>query len=782
MTKIFITSGTTFTAPMDWPGIADEVECIGGGGGGGISGAHVGTGGGGGGYSKALNITIANGDPLQIGQGGPSNTHGTDTFLGSSMAAALCGAKGGLTGIVGVAGLGGQASAGVGSTKYSGGTGGGKGADAFDGGGGGGAAGPGGNGGDGGVGGGTSAGSGGGGNGGGGNGQPSSGGNSGAGGSAFDGTPGGAGGTPSISGLAGSNGSGGAGGTALHPQGLPGGNGNEWDSTHGSGGGGGSSDVNSSFNQDGGAGGLYGAGGGGEAWPHKDSGGAGANGIIVITYTPPGVKFGDASNELVFSQGITPRLNGSVQLTVTQVLNLQGVLLSELPLTSLYGTPLSIFTGLAYGIGVNDHNYASSEIVFQQVARTSAVRSVSASNVLTISQSADPDDVRHLTTSSTLTFSQSATVTRLLLASNVFTISQIAAVTHTRTAASTLALSQTIHGFSGTKYPSHTLTLTQVVHPEIHYQRSLSAPMVFHQVADVVHLRIAANVVTFVGSAIVDVAKWSFNVLALDHTATLNIVHSDFGSNTLVFAQSLSKSLSKHVNQTFTISHAATATRVKFASASNILIMPQTATTVRLKFAANALTFTQSAVAHKISTLSTSNVLNLSQTVNRVATYHLSVTTPLSFLHVYQKPTQINGSFDFVPVPEAIITKVKARISFRTTNRAIVLLPPELNDSEGGTGKIVLQRTITGGTYVYARRTSTRKLKYTFETDQYKALEMRRFALDCLSDPIWVENWKGELWVGYFTSNPIEFKATGSGQPCGDRYSFDVEFEGTRIH
>lgn len=66
------------------------------------------------------------------------------------------------------------------------------------------------------------------------------------------------------------------------------GNGTEWDSTHGSGGGGsGSSYVGGGVTLDAGGGGLYGGGGGGgNAYGANKMSGSGAQGIIVITYTP----------------------------------------------------------------------------------------------------------------------------------------------------------------------------------------------------------------------------------------------------------------------------------------------------------------------------------------------------------------------------------------------------------------------------------------------------------------------------------------------------------------
>lgn len=656
---IFITTGTTFTAPSDWPGIASSIECIGGGAGGLNAALHVGKGGGGGGYSSESNLTLTDGDNLQIGQGGSHDTDGTDTWIGGTdFASSLCGAKGGLAG-----GLGGQASDGIGSIKFSGGAGGDIGADQTCGAGGGSSAGPLGSGGDGGVGGGLSAAAGGGGTGGAGN--ASSGPDAGDGGIGSDGTAGGLGATPGVPPTAGSHGSGGGGGAALNETGANGGDGIEWDFSHGAGGGGGGSDQNTGNNHFGGNGGLYGGGGGGEAWSHQSgsSGGTGANGIIRITYN----AFIDPTKD--------------------------------------------------------------------------------ASNTLTISQLAEASNDTVKTASNTLTFTGAAT------------------------------------GFSGTKFPTSVLTLVSAAAIVKTSNVSGSNTLSLRAVADVLKLNPASNSLTFSQTAVVTNSKGAFGVLAFTQAATYNYTpHFALPSNVFALTQTLNKSVGKTVSQTFTASQLAIGLLSKSASASNLFIIANSASTAKILGAFNSLSFSQEVDEFKVVQPFVSSTLVLTQDVERQAFLNLNIVSPLTLLHVYQKQTQIQGIFFNTPVPEVIVTKVLNRISFRTTDRAIILLPPELNDTESPTNKIVLQRTMTGGTYVYARRTTTRKLKYTFETDQFKALEMRRFMLDCISTPMWVENWKGELWIGYVTNNPIEFKTVGRGKPCGDRYSFDIEFEGARIH
>lgn len=287
---IYLTSGSSWTVPSNWNSSNNQIECIGGGAGGG-SGAATG-GGGGGEYATITNFSATPGDiiPIHIGAGGAAATAGTDTWLNSTstVLAKAGGAPSGTTG-----GLGG--TGGVGSTTHNGGNGG-NAASSGGSGGGGGAGGPNGVGGSGGTGAAlpftNGASGGGGGNGGGGTGGSGVGDSGGGGGgNNSSSSGGGVGANATRNGASGTNGGGGGGGYDGSPNPGHAGNGSngiEW-GTHGSGGGGGGATLSSGVS---GTGGLYGGGGGGR------DGGVGAQGIIVITYTPliTNLIFLDASN------------------------------------------------------------------------------------------------------------------------------------------------------------------------------------------------------------------------------------------------------------------------------------------------------------------------------------------------------------------------------------------------------------------------------------------------------------------------------------------------------
>jgi glycosyltransferase TcdB-like subunit of Tc toxin/virulence plasmid B protein/VCBS repeat protein len=301
--RIYLTSGSSWTVPASWNNSNNKIEVIGGGGNGGVVYGAGGGGAGGGGYSSISNLALTPGSTVSYnvglgGTGGSSAPGGSSWFNGTGLSSASVSAQGGAGGLNNTVGpvLGGQASNGIGSTKYSGGNGG---QGGYGGGGGGGAAGPNGNGGAGGnyIGGVYS----GGGGGGGADGGTAGGDNNpvtgllaylfgGTGGNGFGGT-GGAASSPSAC-NAGTNGGGGSGGFAGACGGGAGSMDTVFDSTHGSGaggGGGGAGNVGgTTTGRPGGAGANYGGGGGGGGAINA-LGGAGGNGIIVITHTPPSI-------------------------------------------------------------------------------------------------------------------------------------------------------------------------------------------------------------------------------------------------------------------------------------------------------------------------------------------------------------------------------------------------------------------------------------------------------------------------------------------------------------
>lgn len=285
--RIYLTSGTSWSVPANWNNANNKIEVIGGGGSGGVVYGAGGGGAGGGAYSSISNLALTPGVSVSYnvgigGTGGYGAAGGNSWFNGTGLSSASVSAQSGVGGanntVAAVAG--GQAANGIGTIKYSGGNGG---YGGYGGGGGGGAAGPHGNGGRGGnYGGGTYTGGGGGGGADGGSaGADDNGVISGNGGNNWQGTGGGVGNC-----VPGTGGGGGSGGYGYSCGGAAGSMDTSFDATHGSGGGGGGGGSSyTSTGRPGGPGATYGGGGGGGGSINA-IGGNGAQGIIVITYTP----------------------------------------------------------------------------------------------------------------------------------------------------------------------------------------------------------------------------------------------------------------------------------------------------------------------------------------------------------------------------------------------------------------------------------------------------------------------------------------------------------------
>jgi hypothetical protein len=132
------------------------------------------------------------------------------------------------------------------------------------------------------------------------------------------------------------------------------------------------------------------------------------------------------------------------------------------------------------------------------------------------------------------------------------------------------------------------------------------------------------------------------------------------------------------------------------------------------------------------------------------------------------------------PTVEVRTVSRRCLVIFNVPGQTILLPCPEFGDTESPTGTIDVKRTMSGGTRVYKRQSQLNKLKYTFSLWTNKYLELRQFYINHCAKVMSMTNWKGELWYGYITNNPIEFDVESRYQPKGEKYSVTLEFEGVK--
>lgn len=117
-----------------------------------------------------------------------------------------------------------------------------------------------------------------------------------------------------------------------------------------------------------------------------------------------------------------------------------------------------------------------------------------------------------------------------------------------------------------------------------------------------------------------------------------------------------------------------------------------------------------------------------------------------------------------------------------TDTEAITLPAPLFGDSEAETGTLTLRKAMDGTVYTYVKSKNTRKLKYDFELERQKSLQLKQFINLTNSKVLTLSNWKGEIWKVKYLSNPFVFTKTKRWAPTGEAVSISLEFEGMRIN
>jgi len=251
--------------------------------------------------------------------------------------------------------------------------------------------------------------------------------------------------------------------------------------------------------------------------------------------------------------------------------------------------------------------------------------------------------------------------------------------------------------------------------------------------------------------------------LELTQEATLSKT-TGIATHSLALTQSatVQKIINKTVSQTISLTQEA----IGFRAATHTLNLSQTATCV------------------KVINCSVTQTLNLTQSVGRQATYNLSVAQTL----VFNVPRQVsapilgsNGQFQYnQPLVDVVLIPTKCMVILGTPAKSIILPCPLFGDTQNYTGELNLKKTMTGDTFTYVKKTTTQKLKYSFNLGTYKAIELRKFLEEHSSELITLRNWKGETWFVYLTNNPFEFVHAARWQPKGERVDVTLEFEGIK--
>jgi hypothetical protein len=347
----------------------------------------------------------------------------------------------------------------------------------------------------------------------------------------------------------------------------------------------------------------------------------------------------------------------------------------------------------------------------------------------------------------------------------------------------TLVLTQTDHNNQAKKFASNAITFSQTVSVGYVRNRTVHDTITFVGVALADRINRASNTLVLSQAVSYQKYKGTNNTLVLSQALSYSQVHTERPSNLLALSQTVIVAAIRNYTfaDTLTFTQTVSAKRVRSFSLAQTLFLHHEVSTVSIQRANNTLVISQAVTVKKIMSFHLSQLLSLVQTLNVNAVHNFNITDQLIFNHSHQRPSGLANQT--ITVPDVIYTKVLKLVIFQTPQRAITFKPPDFGDTEGGTSSVITQRTITGQLYTYARRNQARKIKYQFRIGRPKALEARSFIKDFLSTPMYMTNWKGELWYGYIINNPFKSTAQSRRMPCDEEeVSIDVEFEGVRVH
>jgi len=120
---------------------------------------------------------------------------------------------------------------------------------------------------------------------------------------------------------------------------------------------------------------------------------------------------------------------------------------------------------------------------------------------------------------------------------------------------------------------------------------------------------------------------------------------------------------------------------------------------------------------------------------------------------------------------------------YPTLQTSTYLPNPQLGDSEGNILNVDIKRAMDGTMYSFVKTRDREKLIWTFRLSQHKGMELMAFYQSYSTSQLKVTDHLGNVFLGYFTSNPVEFEATNRSvdSPGNDTMvSIQIEFEGTK--
>jgi hypothetical protein len=125
----------------------------------------------------------------------------------------------------------------------------------------------------------------------------------------------------------------------------------------------------------------------------------------------------------------------------------------------------------------------------------------------------------------------------------------------------------------------------------------------------------------------------------------------------------------------------------------------------------------------------------------------------------------------------------KLQAPYPTLQTTSHLPNPQLGESVGNVTKKNDFLAMDGTKYTYVKTTGRVKMVWTFRLTQGKKEEVAAFYRSYKADELRIIDHLGDIYIGFFTSNPLEFESLGRAvdSPTNNvDHNCQIEFEGTK--
>lgn len=211
--------------------------------------------------------------------------------------------------------------------------------------------------------------------------------------------------------------------------------------------------------------------------------------------------------------------------------------------------------------------------------------------------------------------------------------------------------------------------------------------------------------------------------------------------------------------------------RVLTVSLSETVVITESFTQANQRAFAESVLINETFTTSKVSRSVFNELVSLGENFSRQKISHSTFTESAD---VFEK----RNVFDVV-VDGFLSSIYREDGSIKLTGKSTVLEMGnvELGDTEVGGSEVVTSRSMAGVLKTYVKRQQRHQLHYELEVDFSKAREYQQFTRLELGNPIVLDNWKGEKWVGYIASNPNRISTVRRGELT----KIELDFDGVRI-